>query len=62
MTYQEWRLETQKAIDAAWDTTDPDTIAFQNQHFPEGKPSVDLFLKRMTAYARLKCRENTTLK
>lgn len=58
MTYREWNMEMQRAIDAAWNTKNPDAIAFQNRYFPEGKPTVELFLKRMTEYARCRCKMN----
>jgi len=51
-------MEMQRAIDAAWNTKNPDAIAFQNRYFPEGKPTVELFLERMTEYARCRCKMN----
>lgn len=42
---------TQEAIDAAWNTLDPEAAAFQRKLFPEGKPSPALFIIRLAQYA-----------
>lgn len=39
------------AIDAAWRSSDPEKVAFQRRHFPEGKPSAFRFICRMKLYA-----------
>ena len=45
------RAAMQEAIDLAWQSTDPDTVAFQLQLFPEGKPDVPTFVRRMKQHA-----------
>lgn len=41
------RKEMREAIDAAWQTSDPAAQARQRQLFPEGKPSLELFILRL---------------
>lgn len=43
------RKEMRIAIDAAWETEDLAARARQRQLFPEGKPSVELFILRLAA-------------
>ncbi len=43
--------EIQNAIDAAWNN--PDGAKFREVLFPEGKPSPEVFLQRMTLMAKL---------
>ena len=45
------RRAMQEAIDIAWQSTDPEKIAFQNQMFPQGKPTVGQFILKMKTYA-----------
>lgn len=42
------RASMQECIDAAWDSPDPTARARQQQLFPNGKPSVETFLLRVT--------------
>lgn len=44
--------EMQRAIDAAWASDAPECRRMQEELFPEGKPSVELFVARMAEYAR----------
>ena len=37
--------EIQIALDAAWDNPDPAIRATQRRHFPNGKPTVEEFLR-----------------
>ena len=41
--------EMQNAIDAAWES--PNGADFREKLFPEGKPSPELFIRRMTVMA-----------
>lgn len=41
----------QKAIDLTWQ--DPTRATLRQRLFPEGKPSVDLFIARVAAYAQI---------
>ena len=47
-TPEEVRAEIQTAIDAAWN--DPDSAAFREQLFPEGKPAPELFVQRLAEH------------
>ena len=38
----------QEAIDAAWATDDPTAKAVQSQLFPDGKPSPEAFIARLS--------------
>lgn len=49
MTKRE-RKAMQQAIDVAW--RDPAGAEFRERLFPEGRPTVDLFVARVAAYAR----------
>ena len=44
--------EMQAAIDAAWASEAPEARELQRELFPEGKPSVELFVARMAEKAR----------
>ena len=46
------RREIQAAIDAAWSTDSPDTAAFQANLFPEGKPTPEVFIERISRYTQ----------
>ena len=39
--------DMQEAVDEAWDNPDPAIRARQRQLFPDGKPSVDVFIRVM---------------
>lgn len=39
----------QEALDIAW--SDPDGAEFRERLFPEGKPSLELFVARVAVYA-----------
>lgn len=43
--------EMQRAIDMAWSCPTSDEAALQRELFPEGKPSVELFLQRVSSRA-----------
>lgn len=46
---QQWR-DMQQAIDVAW--ASPEGRELRERLFPEGKPTVDLFVLRMAIYAK----------
>lgn len=43
------RQAMQEALDIAW--SDPDGAEFRERLFPEGKPSLELFVARVAVYA-----------
>ena len=43
------RHEMQTALDEAWNTKDPDAKRRQNALFPDGKPSLEEFLSKITS-------------
>ena len=44
--------EMQKAIDMAWNHPTKEQKLFQEKYFPNGKPSVEEFIKTVSAIAR----------
>ena len=46
------RREMAATIDAAWSSPDPAARAFQQQLFPAGKPTVELFLATLAGKIR----------
>ncbi|MCL2408199.1 MAG: hypothetical protein FWC96_01090 [Oscillospiraceae bacterium] len=48
----EVELEIQAAVDAAWENPDPATQARQRELFPDGKPSIDEFVRVMAEKSR----------
>lgn len=45
------REEMQKALDAAWNTTDEEALRRQRELFPNGKPSLDEFIRKVSQIA-----------
>lgn len=41
------RDEMQKALDAAWNTTDEKTLKRQRELFPDGKPTLEKFIQKI---------------
>lgn len=48
---QHVREEMQKALDAAWNTTDKEALKRQQELFPNGKPTLDEFIKKVSRMA-----------
>ena len=46
--------EMQKAIDMAWANPTKEQKLFQERYFPNGKPTVEEFIKTVSAIARQK--------
>ena len=46
--------EMQKALDAAWESNDPEALKKQHELFPDGKPSVEEFIKKISEVASAK--------
>ena len=42
------RSEMQKALDEAWNSTDPSEIEKQKELFPAGKPTLDEFIEKIS--------------
>lgn len=51
VTEQYVRDEMQKALDAAWNTTDEKALKRQQELFPNGKPTLDEFIKKVSRMA-----------
>lgn len=45
---QHVREEMQKALDAAWNTTDEEALKRQRELFPDGKPTLEKFIKKVS--------------
>lgn len=45
---QQVREEMQKALDAAWNTTDEAALKRQRELFPDGKPSLEDFIRKIS--------------
>lgn len=45
---QHVREEMQKALDAAWNTTDEAAMKRQKELFPNGKPTLDEFIQKVS--------------
>lgn len=48
---QQAREEMQKALDAAWDTTDEKALKRQRELFPGGKPTLEEFIHKISETA-----------
>lgn len=48
---QHVRVEMQKALDAAWNTTDEAAMKRQKELFPNGKPTLDEFIQKVSRMA-----------
>lgn len=48
---QHVREEMQKALDAAWNTTDEAAMKRQKELFPNGKPTLDEFIQKVSRMA-----------
>ena len=46
--------EMQKALDAAWSNPTPEQKQFQKLYFPNGKPTVDEFIRTVSNLVRQK--------
>ena len=46
------KKEMKKAIDLAWENPTMEQKLFQEKYFPEGKPTVEEFIKRVAELAR----------
>lgn len=46
------KAEMQKAIDAAWNCPTNEQKLFQERHFPNGKPTVEEFIKVISSIVR----------
>ena len=46
------KIEMQKALDHAWENAGEKEKQFQNELFPEGKPSIEKFIKVMAKQAQ----------
>ena len=46
------KKEMKKAIDLAWENPTMEQKLFQEKYFPEGKPTVEEFIKRVASLAR----------
>ena len=46
------KKEMEKAIVAAWSSTDPEVKAFQEKLFPNGQPTVEEFIAVMAEYVK----------
>lgn len=46
------RDEMQKAIDAAWESKEHEAVKKQQELFPDGKPSVEDFVKEITGISK----------
>lgn len=46
------RREIQAAIDAAWDTEDPDAMKLQEDLFPDGKPTPEQFISTVAKHLK----------
>lgn len=44
--------EMQKAIDTAWETKEPEAVKKQQELFPNGKPSVKDFIKKIAEISK----------
>lgn len=44
--------EMQKALDAAWESKEPEAMKKQQELFPSGKPSVEEFIKRIAELSK----------
>lgn len=51
-TEAEIRQEMQIALDSAWDASDPDTKRMQAELFPDGKPSLEEFIIKLSKLAK----------
>ena len=45
---QHVRDEMQKALDAAWSTTDEEALKRQRELFPDGKPTLEEFIRKVS--------------
>lgn len=50
---QHVREEMQKALDEAWNTTDEEALRYQKEMFPNGKPTIEEFIKKVSQKAFL---------
>lgn len=48
---QHVREEMQKALDATWNTTDEAAMKRQKELFPNGKPTLDEFIQKVSRMA-----------
>ena len=48
---QHVREEMQKALDAAWNTTDEAAMKRQKELFPNGKPTLEEFIQKVSRMA-----------
>ena len=48
------RKEMQKAIDLAWENPTPEEKLFQEFYFPNGKPTVDEFIRKVAQLGDLR--------
>ena len=46
------KKEMKKAIDLAWENPTMEQKLFQEKYFPEGKPTVEEFIRRVAELAR----------
>lgn len=53
-TPEDVRREIQAAIDAAWNTEDPDAMTLQRELFPDGKPTPEQFIATVARYMKEK--------
>lgn len=51
VTEQHVRDEIQKALDAAWDTKNEETLKRQQELFPDGKPTIEEFIHKVSQVA-----------
>lgn len=52
--FNQKKREMKKAIDLAWNNPTEEQKRFQEEYFPNGKPTVEEFIKRMADIVRQK--------
>lgn len=48
------QAEMQKALDLTWENDDPEAKEYREKMFPDGKPSLEIFLKKLAEIAKEK--------